>query len=705
MSQTATPIITPTAAPPVPRKNTPAALLAASVSAAVAGALTAQAAWSFNPHVAAQLGTAGWHAVAGMKAAASLIGAGWEGFAAGYGAALVDAGWSAWWRVGAMWGAALTAGLGSFLMLNVPIDPIRHIRGRQLRTGEAALEEAKKTAAAEIGKTEPGIELIAGSGLRISQDRETKHFIIVGGTGSGKTVAVSHIATQAMARGDRLLVVDYKGLTEKLPGAVLIADPTDSRGMLWDIAADVRTRWDAEEIAARMIPDSGKDPFWANGSRAILAGLMTYCINTKPGRWGFGDIADLMRQPIESYAAVMKEHYPQALAFVSNAESNTTDGLIKNMSVTAKFVFQLAAAEQAAGDRQRISFRNWIENPNHPARSVILKINDAFASLSASYNQAIIGVICSRVSALPDVAPDRNRVWIVADEFPRLGKVIGWDQFLAVGRSKGLRIVTVVQSVSQLRQTFGEHETDTWTSIVGTLILGRNDGATARWYCDLAGEREVWTPQQNVSASAGGFTVGNSYGRERLPVLIPAQCSSDLGVRDGGCESLLYGFDNIHVLRWRFLGATDGWTKQRADFKPAPWTLAPELQPVATDTAPPSPATAEHEPAMSAMTAPLSTISFAEMEPLEIDVYTIPKDEQQKESEQENEATNKGYEATIEDLTHDAIGEVAGEIVGLGLHLMNEIDGQEVGEVEQVIQPKPQQKKRFVSRKNREQER
>ncbi len=690
-----TPIITPQARPAETRRDTVAAAVGGVFAACVGGYLTGWTAWAVNPDFTHMIPPMSFHVGAAFKSALDLIGGGYNGYSVLYFDAMSEAGFSVWWRVAALWAGAAAAGGGAFTLLNSKVDPIKHIRGRQLKTGKEALKEAQFETAQEIGKSAKGIELIRGSGVFISQDRETKHMVICGGTGSGKTVSVSHIATQAIARGDRILIIDYKGLTEKMPGDVIIADPTDQRGVLWNPADDIQTMYDAEEFARRTIPDGGKDPFWANSSRSVLAGLTTHCIKTKPNKWGFQDLAELMRQPVESYAKIMEESYPQALQFVANPDSNTTDSLIKNMSVTAGFIFQLAAAEAAAGDRPRISFREWIQNPNTKNRTIILKINDSFSQLSAAFNQAVIGVICGRVSSLPDVPPHKNRVWIVADEFPRLGKVIGWDQFLAVGRSKSLRIVTVLQSVSQLRQTFGEHETDTWTSIVGTMILGKNEGSTAKWYCDLIGEREVWTPSQNVSASAGGFTTSNGYGRERLPVLLPSQVSTDLGVRQNGCDSILYGLKNVHILKWRFLNKDDGWSTQRSDYEPAVWTLPANIT---TETAPVPTAIdtlddeLEHAKTTIALT---SVLDWSVMEPLDVDVFTLKVDQQETEK-QDDEAENEVANHSVEALAEHAIGDVAGGGLGIGLALAEELSGGSVGEVEQQIIPQ----KRTVSRRD-----
>jgi hypothetical protein len=573
MSSQNTPLITPVATPAIKRRDIPAAVAGAVCATLAVGYMVGSLVWRIDPAQVATVGSLGFHVSSLLKSVIDMSGGGFDGYAHRYWLASQQVGLMSLWRVGLTYSLAVTAGIFTYRVLAVEVDPIRHERGRQLKSGTEAATEAGQEAKSETGTAEKGIEVILGSNLRISQDRETKHWIIVGGTGSGKSVAATHILVQVIARNDRLLLIDYKGLTEKCPSNVIIADPTDERRADWDIAADILTVWDAEECAARMIPET-KDPFWSSGSRAILTGLMTKCINEKPAKWGFIDLAVLLKLPVEKYAEIIAEHYPQALAFVANAESNTTDSLIKNMSVVCKFIFQLAEAEKQAGIRKKISFRDWIENPNHPDRTIILKINDAFSQLSASYNQAILGVIGSRISTLKDVPAHKNRVWILADEFPKLGAVQGWGALLSVARSKSIRVVTIVQSISQLKEAFGDNETDTWTSIVGSLILGKNSGSTAKWYCDLIGEKEVWTPSNSVSSSAGGFTTTNGYARERLPALLPSQCDTELGLMQGvGCKSIFYGFKNAHILTWRFLSEEDGWFKQREDYEPAQWTL------------------------------------------------------------------------------------------------------------------------------------
>jgi len=614
-----------------------------------------------------------------------------------------------------------------------PREPVTHIRGRRLSTNA---KSAKAEAVAEAGKAAPGIEIIRGSGIRISQARERAHFIATGGTGSGKSVFVSHILTQAIERKDRVLLIDYKGLTEKTPKApgtpddqddVIIVDPTDARSQAWAISHDVTTPWLAREAAIRMIPET-KDPFWSSGSREILTAVMSMLVAEKPRSWGFRDLAEALLLPAEEIFQIAKRYYPQAARFVDPPDAKSTGDLLKNMNTVAGPVFQLSAAWE---NRQEISFTDWISNPATKNRTVILKISTLFKSASAALNQMVISTIVSRISLLPDVPAEKNRVWLIADEFPALGKIEGWAEMLAVGRSKGLRVVTVVQSVSQLKSTFGEHDTDTWTSIVGTQFFGRNDGETAAWYCKMAGEKEVFSSWQATSLSGSGTSVNTNWQRERLPVLLPSQCATELGeVVDVGCRSILYGLKDVHILLWPFLSEKDGWKKQREDFVPAAWTQEAPADPVVNTTEQVNVSESKIEAPAQAIQAPATgfEIPKTSIEKSNFEITETPETRASTEFEQvkeipeipeifvtfenaETESTSdrqeSAEEAVADEVAQHAAEEVLSEAVGvpaeaveLGFTLVDELTGSGGhGEIEAVKVMTPAQMRKARQQK------
>ena len=86
----------------------------------------------------------------------------------------------------------------------------------------------------------------------------------------GLQIADTHILTIAPEIGDGVLVIDVKGdMTATLPGEPLLIALQDLRSMIWDVARDCRTKQDARELAARIIPAS-HDPMWSDAARGIL---------------------------------------------------------------------------------------------------------------------------------------------------------------------------------------------------------------------------------------------------------------------------------------------------------------------------------------------------------------------------------------------------------------------------------------------------
>ncbi len=504
-------------------------------------------------------GSEAWstHCILTLKTVANMS-AGWFQADANLYVAWLQADWTRFIRFDTTLVMSLFAAGWVGIDMAKPISPEIHVRGRKIMDGASAA--AKATA----NQKPRGIRLHPQ--VRISHDQETKHFLVSGGTGAGKTIVVSHILREAIARDDRVLVLDYKGLTERMPRDSVIIAPTDARSRAWAISCDVLTPFAASEVAARFIPESG-ERFWSDGARAILTCIMSQLIVERgAGKWGFKDLADQLSLSAEAILPLAEKYWPPAISFVRNPESNTTDGLMKSLAAICTPIFILG---KAWGNRQEWSACDWIMHNKKTNRRVILKIDDKFAALSAAVNQAVLSVVVSQLSSLPDVPETHDPAWVIADEFPRLGEVEGWGQMLAVARSKSIRIVTVVQSISQIREIFGEHTTDTWTSIVGTTIVGKNEGASAKWACDLVGEKEVFTPTQTIT----GTTASNSFTRERLPVLMPSQISTDLGVNKQKkyVRMLALGLsDSAHIIDWPFVPVL---TDAPMGHVPAKWTL------------------------------------------------------------------------------------------------------------------------------------
>ena len=133
-------------------------------------------------------------------------------------------------------------------------------------------------------------------GVPISSKEATRHFLICGTTGSGKTVLIKYLMWQALihvgyGRNQRAIVYDpgrefvpflyslYDSKNELDPkpeDIVKIFNPYDFRCVAWDISKDIRTKTEAKVFASIIIPktEGEKSPFFAFAAQRIVAELI-----------------------------------------------------------------------------------------------------------------------------------------------------------------------------------------------------------------------------------------------------------------------------------------------------------------------------------------------------------------------------------------------------------------------------------------------
>ena len=188
-------LIQPTVQPPIARIRWDDVIAASALAGAAAFAGVEWLCW--GPH------TWSTHCALTLKTIANLVGGWFQADADRY-VIWLQADWTRLIRFDASLVGPLFAAGWVGIDMAKPRSPEIHVRGRRVKAGAAGAAKA-------IANQNPkGIFLHPE--IRISHDQETKHFMISGGTGAGKTIVVSHILQEAIARNDRVLVVDYKGL-------------------------------------------------------------------------------------------------------------------------------------------------------------------------------------------------------------------------------------------------------------------------------------------------------------------------------------------------------------------------------------------------------------------------------------------------------------------------------------------------------------
>lgn len=373
--------------------------------------------------------------------------------------------------------------------ISAPQPAIVHMGGRQLLQGAEAERHLMAEMKAEIGKGGVGIDIYPG--IPISYDRETSHIAAIGGSGAGKTTMIEPIVAEAQERGDKLLIYDNKGeWTAKFHGIILA--PWDKRGWAWDIGSDLDNIADARNFANCLIKDSS-DPMWANAARAILTAILTFLIEERQS-WDLQDVLIEAARGYQHIRGLVRKYCPESALLVESEEiTKTTQGFLVNLAAYLSTVADLAAAW--GGKKQEgkaISFKKWLLGDVRDHRTIIIQGNRRYLPLQQAYIQAIMEIVGGTISS-PTMAESRTRkIWLVMDEVAQIGKIETLTTTLAVGRSKGVRMILGAQDLSQIREIYGDNVAEAWATNISTWILGKTSAVeTADYFSNFIGKRKI----------------------------------------------------------------------------------------------------------------------------------------------------------------------------------------------------------------------
>lgn len=443
--------------------------------------------------------------------------------------------------------------------------------------------------------------LLGGPGVRvhpqvqIGMAAECAHFLILGGPGSGKTTTLWTMLQDITARGDRALILDFKGdFTRDLPKPITLLAPADARGVRWALGQDIRTRLDASALAETLIPLGAGEPIWAQGARGLLVGLLSHLQTTRGTSWGFQEIAELAARVLVDYkllvSIIIKEH-PPAKAFLMGADSKTTASFLGQLSGALTHVIELGVSDFAIPkDKGGWSVQWWLRGGYKGPKVAVLGWQPSSKELSQAFAASLIEQVVRQLSDLPDCSPSDRRVWLILDEAAQLGKVPSISDALVTLRSKGVRVVLGLQSIAQIEQSYDRQTLSIWSGATDTKILCRlKSKEDQRFASELLGKRTVERYSHTISQQSAGAgpTRSGSWHRADEPVMPEADFGHKLGPTKGGVRALVFagGASGAALLDWPFHQSPS--PQVRAPRVQARWVLPGFKRPRWGETPPP----------------------------------------------------------------------------------------------------------------------
>ena len=347
--------------------------------------------------------------------------------------------------------------------------------------------------AREPSTIRPGRLTLAG--IPISPEDETKHFKLVGTTGTGKSTAIRELLAGAIARGDRAVIADPDGAYSQLfhnpTRWDVILNPFDARAARWDLFAEIVEPHDADQLARSLIPDyDGQDRHWRNYARTFLTATLRQL--HRIGEHSLATLYTVLVTASEEDLRELLEGTPAA-PFLGKDNGKFFESVRSITIQHLDFIEHLV--RQAEGEA--LSVRRWIRE----GKGVL------FLPYRANEIASLRNVISTwmRLAIFETMSAKEGdqRLWFVVDELDALGAIDGLKDALARLRKFGGRCVLGFQSIGQVRGTYGETDAQTIVENCGNTVILRcsasERGGTAEFASRLIGKREVIRKQLSVS--------------------------------------------------------------------------------------------------------------------------------------------------------------------------------------------------------------
>jgi type IV secretory pathway TraG/TraD family ATPase VirD4 len=393
------------------------------------------------------------------------------------------------------------------------------------------LEEAAPKLARGLPKPQ-GLTL---AGVPVPESDETKHFKMIGTTGTGKSTAIRELLTGALERGDRAVIADPDGsylnrFYDPHRGDQIL-NPFEPRAARWDLFREMTTMHDADQLSRSLIADAeGNEGPWRNYARVFLTSLLRQLHRAK--RDDLGDLYQLISTTsVDDLREVLVDTPAAPYLSQDNGRFFSAVRAVANTHLSA---LEHVARQTSAGS---LSVREWIRSGSG-VLFLPYKANEiaTLRSVISTWMRLAIYETMSRPEG-------DQRIWFAIDELDALGAIDGLKDALARLRKFGGRCVLGLQSIAQVSGTYGRAEAQTIIENCGnTLILrcsASEGGGTARFASGLIGEREVLREQ--ITESRGG---GMLLARNHRSVSTSTHHVTESAVLASEIEQLpdLYGF-------------------------------------------------------------------------------------------------------------------------------------------------------------------
>lgn len=351
----------------------------------------------------------------------------------------------------------------------------------------------------------PRGEVLAWGNGYVSAALATSHFLVVGTTGSGKSLLQRRLMAQplrAIAAGSdqRAVIFDAKqdvaaylqqiGVT----APVLSLNPFHTSSdhvtaVAWDIARDITSPARAQNLASSLVPaeKGGANRYFTDAARQVVAGVVESFIRHAGKCWTFADLVHTCLSQERIAAVLARDADGRDVLAGFFGDARTAYQVFSTVCSKLAYYKPVAALWQRTS--ATLSVREWLESSS----ILLLGANATAKSTLEAINAQVFRILVEEIDVQPNSQTRRTWVWL--DEARLAGPLLQSDllPFLAVkGRSKGAALVLAFQDVEGLKEAAGERIANEIIAQCSHIALLRQASAeSAKWASSVLGQQET----------------------------------------------------------------------------------------------------------------------------------------------------------------------------------------------------------------------
>src|SRR5947209_17988263 len=354
--------------------------------------------------------------------------------------------------------------------------------------------------------------------LRVSNQAESSHFLLMGDSGTGKSVIMRQFAQQIEGRGESAIIYDpaLEYVTEfydESRGDVIL-NPLDVRMPYWSPADEIQHEAEALTVAASLFPDSHREnPFFVEGPRKVFAHLLTLKPSPEELVWWLSHEQELDRKLKGTELAAMI--YPGASA--------QRAGVLASLNMVADSLKMLPRKQDVSRSWTAAEWskkrQGWIFLTSTPeVRKRLLPLTSLWLDLLV-------------LRLMNQGRPGPRPVWFLLDELASLQRLPQLPTAITENRKSNNPVVLGFQGRSQLEARYGLDAEAMLSQPATKVFLRTSEPKSAKWISEAIGQVELERVQE-----------ARTDGRERDSRSYHKQTFREYLVMD----SVIMGLDPLH---------------------------------------------------------------------------------------------------------------------------------------------------------------